>query len=210
MPGPVPGKLIIFEGGDGTGKSTQALRLKNHLASKGHTVLHIREPGSTPLGERIRDVLLGDTAEKCVDISPETEMLLYMACRAELFRSVIQPALRKGHMVILERSYFSTYAYQGSGLGIDGDLILRVGDWACSGVKPFRVILLDMEVEESLARLGGRKDRIESRSKEFHGRVREGFLELARRFQGMFCIVDGDGEPQEVEARIHAEFGDLC
>lgn len=209
LPNTLPGRLIVIEGGDGTGKSTQALMLKDRLSSMGVEVLHIREPGSTPLGERIRKILIGDSGEEALEIGPESEMLLYMACRAELFKTVIIPALRQGAKVILERSYFSTYAYQGTGLGVDGEFILRLGDWVTFGVEPVRVILLDMDIEKSLARLGTAKDRIERRSTVFHEKVRKGYMELARRMPRQFRIVDADGEPEEVEARIYAELSDI-
>lgn len=209
MPKSLPGRMIVIEGGDGTGKSTQALMLKDHLSGMGAEVLHIREPGSTPLGERIRKILIGDAGEEALEIGRESEMLLYMSCRAELFKTVIIPALNQGAKVILERTYFSTFAYQGRGLGVDGELILRLGDWVTFGVEPDRVILLDMDVEKSLARLGSAKDRIERRSKAFHEKVRKGYLELARRMPRNFRVVDAEGEPKEVEARIHAELSDI-
>jgi dTMP kinase len=174
---------------------------------KGKEVLHIREPGSTPLGEEVRGILIGHGPKGEIPIAPETEMLLYMSCRAELFKTVIKPAIEKGSFVILERSYFSTYAYQGEGLGLDGDMILKLGRWVCFGLEPHRVILLDMEVEKSTARLGRHKDRIESRSRDFHEKVRKGYLDLASRFPDLFRVVNAEGSVEEVASRVHAE---LC
>lgn len=202
------GVLLVLEGPDGSGKSTQATRLTQRLGRLQRDCVHVREPGSTPLGERIRTWLLDSAAG--LEIGPEAEMLLYMACRAQLFRSIIRPKLDRGGFVILERSYYSTYAYQGAGLGLDGEIILRLGHWACLGIRPDRVILLDVEVERGLARLQGTRDRIEGRDRAFHERVREGYLSLARRFPDLFRVVDGNGSVEEVEERIHAELRDLC
>ena len=220
--GRAEGRLLILEGGDGTGKTTQALMIRKRLIARGRRVLHIREPGSTPVGERIRAILLGESqSSRCdpdgesslsreiLDPVPETEMLLYMACRVELFRKAIMPALDAGDFVILERSYFSTYAYQGAGLGIDPDLILRLGAWATAGVNADRVVLLDLEVEKSLARLGASLDRIERRGKDFHERVRQGYLDLARRYPDLVRVVSAEGSVDEVARRIDAELDDL-
>lgn len=205
------GKLIIFEGGDGTGKTTQALRYVEHLNRKGDTVpLHIREPGSTPLGESVRELLIAQPENPNDEITPETEMLLYMSCRAQLFKTVIAPALEQGTTVVLERSYFSTFAYQGMGLGLDAEMILQLGQWVSSGVVPTRVILLDLPIEESLSRVGAAKDRIESREDAFHERVRQGYLDAAARFPELFRVVDARGSLEEVESRIHAELDDIC
>lgn len=204
------GKLIVFEGGDGTGKTTQAHRFVEFLRRKGEKVpLHIREPGSTPLGESVRKLLITPPKNPNDEITPETEMLLYMSCRAQLFKTVIDPALRQGKIVVLERSYYSTYAYQGKGLGLDAELILQLGQWVSSGVVPARVILLDLPIEESLARVGSSKDRIERRENEFHERVRQGYLEAAGRFPDLFRVVDATGSLEEVETRIHAELNDI-
>lgn len=202
-------KLLILEGSDGTGKSTQAGRLIEKLKDRGIDLLHIREPGSTPVGERIRSLLIAQCEKDEDEITPETEMLLYMACRAQLFKTVIRQALEKGQWVLLERSYYSTYAYQGWGLGIDQELILRLGEWVCDGIEPDRVILIDMPVQKSLARLKGGKDRIEGRDLDFHERVRKGYQELARRYSDLFRVVDGSGSVKEVEKRIDAEISDI-
>lgn len=202
------GKLIVFEGGDGTGKSTQVSRLQRRLSQKGFDPLHIREPGSTPLGEKVRSILI-DGSEEEILLTPEAEMLLFMACRAELFITVILPALQQGRVVLLERSYFSTYAYQGAGLGMDKERILRLGQWVCSGVEPTRVILLDMKAEEGVSRIGKTMDRVESRGLDFHEKVRAGFLDLAGRFPDLVRIVDATGSKEAVESRIYAEIQDL-
>jgi dTMP kinase len=202
------GKLIIFEGGDGTGKSTQASRLCTCLREKGFEPLHIREPGSTPLGEKVREILTGEGSQ-ALEMSGETEMLLFMSCRAELFKTVIHPAVQQGRLIVLERSYFSTYAYQGVALGIDPEMILKLGKWVSFGIQPFRVILLDMDVAKSQQRLGDQKDRLEQRGMDFHEKVRSGFLELSRRLPGLFRVVYAEGSVSEVESNIHAELSDL-
>lgn len=196
------GRLIIFEGGDGTGKTTQADKLCRFLEGRGREVLHLREPGSTGLGERIRRILLDKPAEGQADITPVAEVFLYMAARAQLFAEVVRPALENGVTVVLERSYFSTYAYQGAGLGMDRDVILRMGEHAVGGVKPARVVLLDMDPAASHERLPPARDRIESRDTAYHRRVREGFLELADRFGDLFRVVDAGGDPVAVHARV--------
>jgi len=204
------GKLIVFEGGDGSGKTTQALRFVAYLQSSERTdPLHIREPGSTPLGENVRELLIAPPEAPQDEITPETEMLLYMSCRAQLFKTVIAPGLSQGKTVVLERSFYSTYAYQGKGLGLDAALILQLGQWVSLGVEPSRVILLDLPVQVSLSRVGSSKDRIESRDQAFHERVRQGYLEVARQFPTLFRVVDAQGNPEEVESRIHAELNDL-
>jgi len=203
------GRLIIFEGTDGSGKSTQARRFHAHLEGRGLAPLHIREPGSTYVGEEVRKLLISTVPEGEPDLTPETEMLLYMACRAQLFRTVIRPALQKGRWIVLERSYYSTYAYQGTGLGMDKARILEMGEWVCDGVRPHAVLLLDLPVSQGLARLRNGKDRIENRDRAFHERVRSGYLELAARDPGLFRVVDGTGDPDDVEKRIHAALQDL-
>lgn len=204
------GKWLILEGSDGTGKTTQAARLVARLESRGIDLIHMREPGSTPVGEQVREMLIAPCAEGEEEITPETEMLLYMACRAQLFRTVIGRALDAGKWVLLERSFYSTFAYQGHGLGIDPELILQLGAWTCDGVAPDRVILLDMPVDESLDRLKGGRDRIESRDRAFHERVRAGYRELVRRYGDLFRVIDGSGTPEEIERRIDAALNDIC
>jgi len=196
------GLFIIIEGCDGTGKTTQADRLCKMIRDSGRTVLHLREPGSTRLGEEIRTILLQASGEKKLEISPCAEVFLYMASRAQLFSDKIVPALDRGCCVVLERSYYSTYAYQGFGLGLNGDMILDMGKWANQGAKPDRVVLLDMDHTESIRRLTGDKDRIESRDSAYHQRVREGYLDLAGRSPELFRIVDSKGSPDEVHARV--------
>ncbi|MFH1998617.1 MAG: dTMP kinase [Planctomycetota bacterium] len=207
---PLTGKLIVFEGGDGTGKTTQALRFLAFLESvQNAKPLHIREPGSTALGEKIREILITPCKDPQEEITAEAEMLLYMSCRAQLFKTIIRPALYKGKTVVLERSFYSTYAYQGLGLGLDAELILLLGRSVSQGIDPYRVILLDMPVSASLSRLGSKKDRIESRDYSFHERVRQGYLQVAGRYPALFKIIDATGNPEEVEARIHAVFNDI-
>ncbi len=203
------GKLIVFEGGDGTGKSSQALRFRELLRSRGRDTLHIREPGSTPVGEKIRRILIEKLPDGEPDIVPETEMLLYMASRAQLFKTVINPALDLGRHVIMERSYYSTYAYQGTGSGIDPEMIITLGKLVSFGTEPYRVVLMDMEVDQSLSRVGSEKDRIECRDTGFHERVRQGYLELARRFPDLIKVVDASGSQEQVESLVHAELSDL-
>jgi len=196
------GRLFVLEGGDGTGKTTQAGKLCAFLAEGGGNPLHLREPGSTVLGERIRALLLEGPGMKGEEISPAAEVFLYMAARAQLVKERILPALEEGRIVVLERFFYSTYAYQGAGLGTDRDMILEMGEWAAGSAKPTRVVLLDMDPGESSFRLPVRRDRIESRDIAYHRRVRQGFLELAMRFKDLFRVVDARGTPAEVHERV--------
>ncbi len=193
-----PGVLIAFEGLDGCGKSTQITRLADRL---GHDrdVLVLREPGSTPLGEQVRGLLLDGDA-----IGARSEMLLYMAARAELYERTILPALEAGQTVLLDRSHYSTAAYQGYGLGLDVDGILRIADEVICGRAPDRVVLVAVAVATSAERLahGGAPDRIERRGTAYFERVAAGFAALAEREPERFVTVDGTPPPDDVEQSI--------
>ncbi len=195
-------RLIVIEGGDGTGKTTQTEKLCVALATGGREILHIREPGSTGLGERVRAMLLDLPAAGEAEISPLAETFLYMAARAQLFSEVLEPAPDAGRLVLLERFYYSTYAYQGAGLGMDRELILRMGEAAVGQVRPDIVLLFDMDPAESFCRLGAGRDRVESRDLGYHRRVREGFLELAGRNNDIFRVIDAVGTPEDVHERV--------
>lgn len=171
------GKFITFEGSEGCGKSTQSKLLCSYLRSKGQRVLFLREPGATPVSEKIRDVLLD---KKNDSMSSGCEMLMYMAARAQIVEESIKPALKAGMIVVCDRFLDSTIAYQGYGLGMDIALIKKIGAFATQGVKPDLTILLDVPLKKGLKHRDGRKDRIELRSLKYHARVRRGYFELAK------------------------------
>jgi len=178
MLGCMKGKFITFEGSEGCGKSTQSRMLYEYLKAKGKRVLYLREPGATKISEKIRDILL---EAKNQAIVPEAEMLLYMAARAQIVGEIIKPALKKGMIVICDRFLDSTLAYQGYGLGMDIDLIKRVGKFTTSGIKPDLTLFLDLAVKHGLKHREASLDRIEMRSVKYHLRVRSGYLKLAKQ-----------------------------
>jgi len=170
------GLFITFEGIDGCGKSTQLNLTARYLSSEGYSVLKLREPGSTVVSERIRRILL----DKRLDMSDTTELLLYEAARAELVANEIGPALRRGAIVLCDRFYDSTTAYQGFGRGLDINTVKRLHRIAVGDVQPNMTLVFDIDLKTGLTRVGRRPDRLESQSKQFFSRVRRGFLEIAR------------------------------
>jgi len=171
------GKFITFEGSEGSGKSTQSKLLAQYLKSKGFKVVYLREPGRTKISEKIRKILLDAQNDS---ITPITEMLLYMAARAQLVAEIIKPALKSGKVVVCDRFLDSTLAYQGYGLGLDINLIKNVGNFVTEGIKPDLTLLMDLEVKKGLKHRQFTKDRIEKRSLAYHSCVRKGYLTLAR------------------------------
>lgn len=184
--------FISFEGIDGSGKSTQLARLTAWLTERQVPCRVLREPGGTELGEKIRDLLLDAKAE---EMSAESELLLFFAARAELVRKVIRPALRKGELIICDRFYDSTLAYQGYGRELGTERILPLLDWAVGETKPDLTVLVDLPAELALQRQSGRDagqaDRIEAEGLRFMKRVREGYLALAEAEPQRFLVLDG-------------------
>lgn len=171
------GQLIVFEGLDFTGKTTQVRLLADRLHKAGLRVTATREPGGTSLGEGVREVILANENTKLLPLS---ELLLFITCRAQLSSEVIEPALASGHIVISSRFRLSSLAYQGYGRGIDLDLIRRLNEIATSGRQPNITFLIDLPAEVALARKRGEGDRIEQEDLAFYRRVRDGYLELTR------------------------------
>ena len=173
------GLFITFEGPEGCGKSTQSRLIAKFLKKEGYNVLYTREPGGTPVGDRIRDVLLN---AKSIKISPLTETLLFEASRAELIDEVIKPALRKKQIVISDRFNDATLVYQGYAGGIPLKDIEKIESASMKGVKPDLTVILDISAKEGLGKIHhGKKDRMESKKLSFHNRVRRGYLDIARR-----------------------------
>ena len=186
---PPPGGLfVVFEGGEGAGKTTQIDRLAKHLRGQLREVLVTREPGATPVGERIRRLLLEthageDSPLAAVGLAPRAEALLYAADRAHHVTSVVRPALERGEVVISDRYIDSSLAYQGAGRTLDSDEVAWLSSWATGGLKPDLTVLLDIDPRIGLDRVAGRgigRDRLESEAISFHDRVRHAFLALAQ------------------------------
>ncbi len=188
------GLFLVFEGIEGSGKSLQLKFMARHLRERGVKPVVTREPGGTPLGQGIRRLLLDDG-----DPSPLAELFLYLADRAQHVERVIRPALGDGRIVLSDRFYPSTLAYQGYGRRLDLTLVREANAWAVGRTRPHLIVLLDLPVEEALARIRKRPlDRMEKEALEFHRRVREGFLAQVREDPGLFLVIDGTKRPQEV------------
>jgi len=203
----VSGLFLSFEGGEAAGKSVQAARLADTLATRGRDVVLTREPGGTPFAERIRDVLLH---ARDVDLAPEAQALLFSAARAQHTRDVIRPALAEGKIVVADRYFDSTLAYQGYGLGADLDGLRAMTRFAVGALVPQRTFLIDVPVAVTLARLGARSgtarwDRFHGDDPAFSERVRDGYLRLAAAEPGRFVVVDGDRPEESVAADIRRQ-----
>jgi len=190
--------FISFEGLDGCGKTTQAAMLAAALELEGRTVVRVREPGGTPIGERIRELLLdGDSV-----IGGAAEALLYAAARAQLVDQVILPALARGEVVVADRFIDSSLAYQGVARGLGLEQVLQANELATGGLMPDITLLLELPPELASARRGDTPDRIESESDGFHAAVAEGFAAAAARFPDRIHVVDASGPPRAVLARV--------
>ncbi len=200
---PTRGKLIVFEGAEGVGKSTQIQRLAAWLETRGLDVVQAREPGGTGVGEAIRGVFLH---RKDLEIPPKTELLLMLAARAAFVREVVEPALRQGSWVLADRFDLSTFAYQGFGRGLSLDEIEPLNAFATGGLIPELYVVLDLPVavgrERQLAQ-GAEGDRIESEGLAFLARVRQGYLALVDRVPTAEHVPAG-GSVEEVEALIRS------
>ncbi len=192
-----PGLFVALEGGEGAGKSVQAEAIRERLLAASLTVVQTREPGGTPLGERLRAILLDLSVER-TEIEPLSETLLFLAARAELVATVVRPALARGDVVVCDRFADSTRAYQGSGRGIDLALINKLNAAATGGLKPDLVVLLDLPPDEGLARRpsSGNSDRFGRESVAFHKRVREGYRTLAAEDTARWLVLDAS-QPRE-------------
>ncbi len=201
------GLFLSFEGGEASGKSVQAKRLADRLRADGRNVVSVREPGSTPVGERVRDIVLH---AQDIPLAPNAQALLYSTARAQLVRDVIRPALTDGKIVIVDRFYDSTLAYQGYGHGADLDQLRAVTDFAVGDTRPLRTILLDLPVDAAEGRAARRKpgrawDRFEAEARAFHERVRQGYLRLADAEPRRFAVISADRDVDAVAADVWSE-----
>ncbi len=194
------GRFVSFEGGEGSGKSTQAAALAARLEAAGRSAVRLREPGGTPLGEALRDLLLHNGSE----ITPEAELLLFLAARAELVRRLVRPALDAGKLVICDRFSDSTLAYQGYGRGLDLAAIRPLDAWATGGLVPDLTLLLDLPIEAGRARRTGVADAFERQEAAFHERVRQGYLALAAAAPGRWLVLDGTESVSAIKGRVWA------
>ena len=200
------GRFIVFEGPDGAGKSVQATHLASSLEADGHDVTLTREPGGTRLGEQVRGILLdpGPVAR-----GPAADALLFNAARSQLVPEVIRPALARGDVVICDRYATSTMAYQGYGSGVDRDILAIIERWVTGGLVPELVVLIDVPVEVGLARRGAgtvaeqtRFEDSERHDGDFHQRVREGYLEMARTSPHQWVVIDGNADVDTVARSV--------
>jgi len=193
--------FFSLDGIDGTGKSTQLARLADWLRSAGHEVVVCRDPGSTTLGEAIRNILLDS---RQVPIARTSEMLLYMAARAQLVAEVISPALAAGKTVVCDRFLLANVVYQGHAGGLDVTVLWQIGRVATAGVEPDLTLLLDLPLEAAAARLDRPLDRMEQQGDAFRVRLREGFLQEAARRPDKIAVIDAAQTVEAVHADIRA------
>ncbi len=197
------GLFITLEGGEGAGKSTQLPYIKSHFEKAGRSVCVTREPGGTITGEAIREVLLHRHDSR---LAADCELLLMFAARADHLQHVIQPALARNEVVLCDRFTDATYAYQGGGRGIDRKRIAALEEWVQGDLRPHVTLLFDVPVEVGLARAGERSqpDRFEQESLDFFNRVRQAYLEQARREPERIKVIDAAGSIEAVQTQLDA------
>lgn len=198
------GHFITVEGGEGVGKSTNLDFIRRQLEAAGKTVVVTREPGGTPLGEQIRALLLDHRQD---GMTPDTELLLMFAARAEHLARVIRPALSEGKWVLCDRFTDATYAYQGGGRGIAGQRIAALEDWAQGSLRPDLTLLLDAPVAVGMARAGkrgGDADRFEQEEHAFFEKVRRSYLDQAQRDPGRYRVIDATQPLSKVQERLRS------
>jgi dTMP kinase len=200
------GKLISFEGSEGSGKSTQIALLAAHFQKEGRDVVTVREPGGTEIGEQIRNIIVHNS--KGDEMCAETELLLFAAARAQLVREVIAPALMRGAIVLSDRFLDSSTVYQGIGRNLAADPVNQINRFAVGNVMPDLTIVIDVPTEVSLARLKQRAsdlpDRMERENVDFYHKVREGYLVLAKGMSDRFVVVDGTLTQDAIQKKIWA------
>jgi dTMP kinase len=199
----VSGFFFAFEGGEGTGKTTQLKVLGDALAERGYEVVLTHEPGDSPVGARLRQLLL----DPATVVTAQTEALLYAADRAEHVAHVVNPALERGAIVLTDRYIDSSIAYQGFARGLDIEEVTRTSRWATGGLLPQLTLVLDLPAEDGLRRArgrSGRADRLEAEAIDFHERVRAGFLELAKADPARYAVIAANGAPDQVADAVRA------
>lgn len=198
------GIFISFEGIEGSGKTTQARLLYDYLCAKGLNPVLTEEPGGTEIGREIRKILL---SLGHLNMHPVTELLLYNASRSQHVNEVILPAIKSGRVVITDRFSDSTFAYQGWGRGLDRDIISRIDEISTGGFRPDITILIDVDVNVGLLRnrKANKVDRIELEEIEFHRRVRDGYLEIARQQPRRIKIIDGSKGIEDIHRQVISE-----
>ena len=193
------GLFITFEGGDGSGKSTQLRRLVEFLAERGRTVIESREPGGTDLGLELREMILHRRGY----IAPRAEALIYAADRAHNIATKVRPALDAGNVVVQDRYLDSSLAYQGAGRVLDAEEVRGISLWATEGLLPDLTILLDLDPAIGRERVaGGTYDRLEEEEHDFHARVRDAYLALAAADSGRFLVLDATAAIDDLAAQI--------
>ena len=192
------GLFITFEGADGCGKTTQIELLNSHLTQKGYKTLLTREPGAKGLGVKLREILLNYDGE----VSPNCESFLFLADRAQHIDCIIKPAVEAGEIVLCDRHIDSTVAYQGYGRGLDIERINYLNNIATSGIKPDLTIVFDVDIETSMQRVGKEKDRMESAGMEFFNRVRQGYLEIAKKEPNRVKVVSSSDTIENIHKKV--------
>lgn len=200
------GFFITLDGVDGGGKSTQVKKLCEWLAAHGKTCRTFRDPGSTPLGESLREILLH---RQEIPLAPTAEMLLYMASRAQLVEEQLRPALAECDYVITDRYLLANVVYQGAAGGLNPDAIWQVGRVATGGLEPDLTIVLDLPIDVAASRIERSLDRLESRGRDYFERVRQGFLEQLPGAGGRSAVVDASQSIDAIHAQIVAAVSQL-
>jgi len=196
-----PPRFIVLEGIDGAGKSSQVEPLVAWLRERGRTVTTCRDPGATPVGDAIREILLNRAD---LHLAATAEMLLYMAARAQLVADVIRPSLARGEWVVSDRYLLANIVYQGHAGGLAPDAIREVGAVATTGLEPDLVLVLDVDLETAARRLARPLDKLENRGDAFRSRLRAGYLAEAARRPDHIVVVDAAGDPATVQASLRA------
>lgn len=192
------GLFITFEGADGCGKTTQIQLLDKYLKEKGFNTLLTREPGSKGLGVKLREILLNYDGE----VSPQAELFLFLADRAQHIDCIIKPAVKEGAIVLCDRHTDSTLAYQGYGRGLDLNRINSLNEIATGGLKPDLTVVFDIDVETSMQRVGKEKDRMESAGMEFFNRVRNGYLEIAKQEPDRVKVINSSDTIENIHKQV--------